>query len=207
MKTISNSRHLVAIILLVSVSLALACSGSQGGLSAEQVSRETDAALKKQENKSSGIERLQRELAQIPGTEKLTKEPYRDTLGPYILERQENGQYKFYTTPVEDMTTGEYSPANTMIAALVDYKKVDDGPYVVPAKNITIPGYRLDAEVTLVDHTIPAVIHRKTFKGASPKSSLAGANTIFIKEGAKEVLGEKPLEEVLKWTRSLPLKK
>ena len=207
MKTISNPSCLKAIFLLVSLGLTLACSGSQGGLSDEQRSRETDAALKKQDNKSGGIERLQRELAQVPSTEKLSKEPYRDSLGPYILERQENGQYKFYTTPVEDMTTGEYPPANTMMAALVEYKKVDDGPYVVPEKNITIPGYRLDAEVTVVDHTIPAVVHRKTFKGASPKSKLAGANTIFVREGAKEVLGEKPIEEVLKWTRSLPLRK
>ena len=206
MKTIWNARDIASIFLFAIVALALGCE-SQGGKSAEELSRETDAILKKQENKTAGIERLRRELAVVPGNEQLTKEPYRGTLEPYILERQDNGEYKFYSAPVEDYQTGEFPPVNMMTVALIDYKKVDAGPFVVPEKNITIPGYRLDAEVTLIDHTIPAVIHRKTFKGESPKPGLAGTNTFFIKEGAKEVLGEKPIDEVEKWVRSLPFRK
>src|SRR5678816_4430762 len=158
MKTSQILRTSITVSSLALAMFAMACSGNQGGMSLEQTQRETDAALQKQDNKSAGIERLERELAQIPAKEQLTKTPYRDTLGPFILERQDGGPYKFYVAPLEDLTTGELPPANTLIVALVDYKKVDDGPYVIVEKNKTIPGFRLDAEVTLIDHTIPAVI-------------------------------------------------
>ena len=197
----------MALVCLGLAFLAAACSGNQGGISLEQTQRETDAALQKQDNKSIGIERLERELAQIPGKEQLTKTPYRDTLGPYILERQASGPYKFYVPPALDLTTGELPPANTLIVALVDYKKVDDGPYVLVEKNITIPGFRLDAEVTLIDHTIPAVIYKKTFKGEKPKPSLSNTNELYIKEGDREVLGKKPFEEIRTFLAELPFRK
>lgn len=187
---------------------ALACSSNQGGMSLEQMQRETNAALQKQDNTASGVEQLERELAQIPAKEQLTKTPYRDILGPYILERVGgSGPYKFYVAPALDSTTGKMPPANTLIVALVDYKKVDDGPYVLVEKNINIPGFRLDAEVTLIDHTIPAVIYKKTFKGEKPKSSLSSSNDLYVKEGDREIVGKKPFEEIQKFLAELPFKK
>lgn len=207
MKTAIPYRTIPAVLLITAVAFALACSGNQGGMTLEETQRQTDEALRKQERKTRGTERLERELVKIPAKEQLTNTPYRDTLGPYILERQEGGQYKFYVAPPEDVTTGEMPAANTLIAAVVDYKKVDDGPYVIVEKNETIPGYRLDAEVTLIDHTIPAVIHRKTFKGEKPKPGLAGSNSIYIKEGEKQVVGNKPFDEIQKWLSGLPRRK
>src|SRR6478609_2287585 len=124
MKTSQILRQSMTVLSFTLAMLAMACAGNQGGMSLEQTQRETNAALQKQDNKAAGIERLERELAQIPAKEQITKTPYRDTLGPYILERQDNGPYKFYFPPIEDNTTGELPPANTLIVALVDYKKV-----------------------------------------------------------------------------------
>jgi len=207
MKTSQILRTSITASSLAFAMFAVACSGNQSGMSLEQTQRETDAALQKQDNKSAGIERLQRELAQVPAKEQLTKTPYRDTLGPFILERQDGGPYKFYVAPLEDLTTGELPPANTLIVALVDYKKVDDGPYVIVEKNKTIPGFRLDAEVTLIDHTIPAVIYKKTFKGEKPAPVLKNTNDLYIKEGETEIVGKKPFEEIQKFLAELPFRK
>src|SRR6478752_6942171 len=122
MKTSQILRQSMTVLSLTLAMLAMACAGNQGGMSLEQTQRETNAALQTQDNKSAGIE---------------------------LLERQgSTGPYKFYVAPLEDSTTGEMPPANTLIVALVDYKKVDDGPYVIVEKNKTIPGFRLDADVT-----------------------------------------------------------
>jgi len=208
MKTSQLLRKSMTASSIALAMLAMACSGNQGGMSLEQTQRETNTALQKQDTKSAGIERLEGELAQIPAKQQLTKTPYRDTLGPFILERQGGtGPYKFYVAPLADLTTGELPPANTLIVALVDYKKVDDGPYVIVEKNKTIPGFRLDADVTVIDHTIPAVIYKKTFKGEKPSPSLKNSNDLYIKEGDTEIVGKKPFEEIRTFLAELPFRK
>jgi hypothetical protein len=97
--------------------------------------------------------------------------------------------------------------ANTLVSALVEYKREPSGTYEIPEEKRTVPGYILNAEVTIIDHSIPAVIYRKTFKGEKPKSLLSDSNTIFVNKGAREVLGEKPIDEIEKYLNGLPSKR
>lgn len=207
MKTNNTIFYLVWIALATfTFCIANTGCGSSGGISREEGERELDAAFQKQKNKSEGTERLRTELSKIPSREMLTKTPYTKTGVIYILERENNGEYKFYVPPVEDSTTGEMPAANTLMAALVEYKKEPGEPFKIIEQDRIVPSFILNAEVTLIDHTIPAVIYRKTFKGEKPKGRL-GASTISIQEGEDEVLGEKPLEQVRKFLNNLPYKK
>lgn len=182
--------------------------GNSGGMSLEETQRETDAALQKQKNKSEGTERLRKELSKTPSQEMLTKTPYKNQSGIiYILERRDSSEYQFVTPPVEDYKTGEVPAANTLMVALVDYKKEPSDPFKLIEENRVVPSYILNAEMTLIDNSIPAVIFRKTFRGEKPKPQLSNTNTVFIKEGANEVVGEKPLEQVRKFLNELPYKK
>ena len=183
--------------------------GNSGGMSLEETQRETDAALQKQKNKSEGTERLRKELSKIPSQEMLTKTPYKNQSGIiYILERGDtSGEYQFVTPPSSDSTTGEMPAANTLMVALVDYKKEPSDPFKLIEENRIVPSYILNAEMTLVDNSISAVIYRKTFKGEKPKPQLPNTNTVYIKKGANEVVGAKPLEQVQKFLNELPYKK
>ncbi len=209
MKTNNTTFYLVWIALATfTFCIANTGCGNSGGISREESARELDAAFQKQKNKSEGTERLQTELSKIPSQEMLTKTPYKNQTGViYILERENNGEYKFYFPPVEDSSTGEMPAANTLMAALVDYKKEPGEPFKIIEQDRIVPSFILNAEVTLIDHTIPAVIYRKTFKGEKPKARFGNSNTVYIKEGEDEVLGEKPLEEVRKFLNNLPYKK
>lgn len=128
-------------------------------------------------------------------------------MGFFILERIQNEPYKFVSPPQPNSSTGEYSPSNTLRVVLVTYTKVDDGPYRLVEKNVTIPGYRLDADVVLIDHSIPAVVLRKTFRGAKPETMSPNSNYSTIKAGDTEVVGKKPIDEIQKFLNALPYKK
>ena len=197
----------LAIVLWLAVELLASGCSSQGGMNSADLAKETDAALNKQNNKSGGQERLLQELSQIPQKEQLSAAPARDAYGFYILERINNEPYKFYVPPAEDSLTGEFPPANTYRVALVDYRRVDDGPYKLIDKNRTLPGFRLDADVVLIDHTIPAVVLRKTFHGERPTGPDKDAIYASIKDTDTEVLGKKPLDQIRKFLDGLPIKK
>lgn len=193
--------------LLTAMSFIGAGCGHSGGMSDEQLRRETDAALAKQDKISEETERLRRELSQIPAQEQITKTPYRGGNGIiYILEKDSGGEYDFVTPPQGDYKTGEMPAANTLVSALVEYKREPVGTYTIPEENKTVPAYALNADVTVIDHSIPAVIHRKSFKGEKPKSFTGDSNTVFVNKGAQEVLGEKPIEEIRKYLNGLPSK-
>jgi hypothetical protein len=93
------------------------------------------------------------------------------------------------------------------MVALVDYKREPGDPFKLIEENRIVPSYILNAEMTLVDNSIPAVIYRKTFKGEKPKPQISNTNTVYIKKGASEVVGEKPLQQVQKFLNDLPHKK
>lgn len=96
--------------------------------------------------------------------------------------------------------------ANTLVAALVEYKREPTDAYKIVEEDRTVPAYILNADVTIIDYSIPAVIYRKTFKGEKPKNYTGDTNTVYVNKGAQEVLGEKPIREIEKFLNSLPLK-
>lgn len=181
------------------------CSRS-GGITAEESAREVDAVLEKGKKQTESLERILQEVTQIPSKEQLSAAPERDAIGFYILERHKDGPYKFYIAPQPNSATGEIAPSNALRVALVTYNKVQDAPFKLVDKNITIPGYRLDADVVLIDHTIPAVVLRKTFRGAKP-ATMSNSNYSTIKAGDTEIVGKKPLEDIQKFLNTLPIKK
>lgn len=205
MKTNQTTFFLIYVIALFAIS---AGCGHSGGLSDEELRRETDEALAKQDNITNETERLRREISQIPAQEQLTKTPYRNKIGIiHILEKDSSGEYHFVTPPQGDSKTGEMPAANTLVAALVEYKREPTDPYKIVEEDRTVPAYILNADVTIIDHSIPAVIYRKSFKGEKPKSFTGNSNTVYVNKGAQEVLGAKPIREIEKFLYSLPSKK
>lgn len=87
--------NLIAFCLIAAILCAVSAGcGNSGGMSVEEMQRETNAALSKQDNVGEETERLRRELSQIPAQEKLTKTPYK--IGnTYILEKDSGGEYDF----------------------------------------------------------------------------------------------------------------
>lgn len=205
--SLSPLRARLALIVTFTLTFAFAgCSNGSGGMNTSEQAKDLDAALAKQDNMTQGLERLTKELTQVPEKEQLTAEPTRDAYGYYILERENNGQYKFHVPPASDSTTGAYKPANTYRVALVDYRRVAAGPYKRVDKDVTLPGFRLDADVTLIDHTIPAVVLRKTFKGEKPGAAEMESNIALAKDTDTEVLGKKPIDQIQKFLDGLPRK-
>lgn len=209
MKTnlISRSLLCTGVLCVAIVFVISGCSRSSGGINAADSSRELDESFEKQKKTTEGLDKILQAVTQVPAKEQLSAAPERDALGFFILERQKGEAFKFVNSPQPNSSTGEYAPLNTMRVALVTYNKVDDGPYKIVEKNTTIPGFRLDAEVVLIDHSIPAVVHRKTFRGAKPETMSPNSNYSTIKAGDTEVVGKKPIDEIQKFLNALPYKK
>lgn len=180
--------------------------GYNGGMTAEESRRELDKTFDKQKKTTEGKAKLLSEISRIPAQERLTKTPYKKDSQLPILEKMESERdYQLNGGLVEDFSTGEYPAANTLTVAYVDYKKEQVDTYTLPEDKTTVPGFIIVGNLTLVDNSIPAVIHRKTFRGEKAKG-LTDGNTVFIPKGAKEVVGQKPTDEIRKFLDALPRK-
>jgi outer membrane murein-binding lipoprotein Lpp len=206
MKKLNTTGCKLVIGTLIISGLLLSGCGYSGGRSAEEIARENDLERAERDNLAKDRETLRAELIKIPSNQQLTDKPYRLGYTTHILERQSNGSYNFVYEPVADAATKRLPAANTVTAAILNYIRVPAGDFKVVGEDRIVPGYKLDAEVILIDHSIPAVIHKKTFKGEEPKPSLASSNTIASNRGDNEVLGKKPIDEIRKWLDSLPVR-
>lgn len=180
--------------------------GDNGGMTAEESRRELDKTFDKQKKATEGKAKLLSEISRIPAQERLTKTPYKKDSQLPILEKMESEKdYQLNGGLVEDFSTGEYPAANTLTIAYVDYKKEQVDSYTLPEDKTTVPGFIIVGNLTLVDNSIPAVIYRKSFRGEKAKG-LTDSNTVFIPKGAKEVVGQKPTDEIRKFLDALPRK-
>src|SRR5687768_2199590 len=134
---------------------------------------EAEAARKKEEDRKRQAENAKQAYSQnipayaeLPQRTQLTNSP-RIKGDLIILEREEpNTQFSLSPQTIISTTGSQQAPPapDTVTVALIVYRRE---PFAVFKTNDgkSLPSYRLNGEVTLIDRTTPAVIHRRTFRG------------------------------------------
>ena len=143
--------------------LALCCSGCQlfGG----------DPA---QENRDRLEARLE-EFSQPPPREQLADQPYIRGRA-LVIKRRQDPPVLMMEDPVywgtdEAKELLAQTPEQVGTVVVLNYSKENAGSYKIVNANGGVSAYREVCEVILVDRSIPAVIHRKTFRGPEPSSA------------------------------------
>lgn len=175
---------------LGAVVLALLCAGCQliGG----------DPA---QENRRRLNERLG-ELSQLPPREQLTDQPYVRGRALVVTKKPDN-PYPMMEDPVlwgsdkaKDLMAE--SPEQVGTVVVLNYSKQKTGSYNIVNSNGGIGEYREVCEVVIIDRSIPAVIHRETFRGPDLLP------TRVVRETQHEILSAVDLYAVRNYVMSLP---
>lgn len=192
-------------IVLTATCLLSACE-SGGGMSAEEIAKETNAAMDKVSKVAAGRAKLLEQLSQIPTNEQLMSAPVKETGKRFIILERETGPYQFAVPPEGDSITGEMPPIQSLVAALVQYRRQPEGEYEVVGQQRKVPGYRLDAELFLVDHAAKAVVYRKNFRGPKPQNYAGDTGNVYS-NSSNEVVGAKPIRDIEKFLNELPYKK
>ena len=63
------------------------------------------------------------------------------------------------------------APEQVVTVALLNFSKEEAGSYKIVEGSGGVSAYREVCELILIDRSIPAVIHRKTFRGPEPGSA------------------------------------
>ena len=146
------------------VLLALFCAGCQlfGGNPAQQDLDRLQARLE--------------EFSQIPPREQLTDQPYikgrvlivtRKPDMPFLMMTQEPHYYP--SDRAKEVLAQAPEQVGTVV--VLNYSKEKAGSYKVVEGSGGVGAYREVCELVLIDRSIPAVIHRKTFRGPEPGSA------------------------------------
>lgn len=140
--------------------------------------------------------------AQLPQRTRLTNDPR--VRGQLIILEREEPNTEFSLSPRTSFTPQDPVPSpETVTVALVVYRRQSAGTYTAVNGNASLPAYRVNAELTLIDRTIPAIIHRRTFRGEEPGRAATGEDRYAsARPGQTEILGERP--DVLGYVQSLP---
>ncbi|MCM3903097.1 MAG: hypothetical protein ND866_15425 [Pyrinomonadaceae bacterium] len=173
------------------VLLALFCAGCQlfGGNSALQDLDRLQARLE--------------EFSQIPPREQLTDQPYikgrllvvtRKPDMPSLSMTQE--PYYWPSDRAKELLAQTPEQVGTVV--VLNYSKEAAGSYKVVEGSGGVSAYREVCELILIDRSIPAVIHRKTFRGPEPGSATS------ISHNQTEVVTPVDLTEVRNYIMKLP---
>ena len=147
-------------------SLALLCAGCQlfGG----------DPA---QENRDRLEARLE-EFSQVPPREQLTEQPYVKGRALVVTRRQdppvttrEDPVYWGAQDPDKVRALMAEAPEQVETVVLLNYSKERAGDYNIVGESGGVAAFREVCEVVVIDRSIPAVIHRRVFKGPDPLSA------------------------------------
>jgi hypothetical protein len=151
------------------------------------------------------------EFSQPPQRVQLTDQPYvRGKL--LILNRRESSE----SFSLSDLSAyGNFmeiraeTPEEVGTVVLLHYKKQRAGTFVIEGQGRSVPGYVWVCDLTMIDRSIPAVIYRRTFRGAEAGTEVAQAGSPSRRQGlipqdATEVVGEEPHREVANYLISLP---
>ena len=157
------------------VLLALSCAGCQliGGNPA-------------QENRDRLYARLE-EFSRIPPREQLTDRPYIRGRA-LIITKKQVPPVTLIEDPVAwgaDNAEGLMAEAPEQVETVVvlNYSREEAGTYQITGAKGEVGAYREICELTLIDPSIPAVIHRKTFRASDPpaaKSIDVGRQAIVV---------------------------
>ena len=125
------------------------------------------------------LDRLQarlEEFSQIPSREQLTDQPYITgrmlvvTKNPDVPFLQMTQEAHYYLSDRATELLAQ-TPEQVGTVALLNYSKEKAGSYKVVDGSGGVGAYREVCELILIDRSIPAVIHRKTFRGPEPLST------------------------------------
>jgi len=178
-------RHSAALLLV------LYCAGCQlmGGSTAQQDLDRLQARLE--------------EFSQVPPREQLTDQPY---IKGRILVIDKKPNMAFLTMTQEphywpsdrakDLLA--QTPEQVGTVALLNFSKEAAGSYKLTEGSGGVSAFREVCELILIDRSIPAVIHRKTFRGADPRS------TTSISQYQAEVVTSVDLTELRNYIMKLP---
>ena len=173
----------------VAVLLAFFCLGCFGGSSAQQDLDRLQARLE--------------EFSQVPPREQLTDQPYikgrvlvvtRKPDVPFLQMTQE--PYYYLSDRATELLAQTPEQVGTVV--VMNYSKEQAGSYKLVEGSGSVSAYREVCELTFIDRSIPAVIHRKTFRGPEPGSATS------ISHYQTEVLTPVDLTEMRNYIMKLP---
>ncbi len=144
-----------------------------------------------------------RELSQIPPREQLTDQPYIKGRA-LVITRKPDNPYPMVEDPIswggsdraKELMAEAPERAGTVV--LLNYSKEKAASYKIENSNGGIGGYREVCEVVIVDRSIPAVIHRETFRGPDLPP------TRVVRETQHEILSPVDLSAVRSYVMNLP---
>jgi hypothetical protein len=143
--------------------LALICSGCQlfGGDPAQEDRDRLQARLE--------------EFSQPPPREQLADQPYIRGRALVIKRRQDPPalliEEPSYWVSGEAKELLAQTPEQVGTVVVLHYSKEAAGAYKIVNANGGVHAYREVCELTIIDRSIPAVIHRKTFRGPEPAAA------------------------------------
>ncbi len=173
------------------VLLALFCAGCQlfGGNPVQQDLDRLQARLE--------------EFSQIPPREQLTDQPYikgrvlvvtRNPDMPFLTMTQE--PHYWPSDGAKELLAQTPEQVGTVV--VLNYSKEKAGSYKIADASGGVSAFREVCELILIDRSIPAVIHRKTFRGPEPLS------TTSISERQAVVVTPVDLTELRNYIMKLP---
>ncbi len=151
------------------------------------------------------------EFSQPPQRVQLTDQPY--VRGKLLIFRRKDPSESFSRHDLSAygnfMEISAQTPEEVGTVALLHYRRQQAGTYTVEGQGRSVPGYVWVCDLTLIDRSIPAVIHRRTFRGSEFGTEAADLIAPNRRQGqaaqdATEVVGEEPNREVASYLISLP---
>ena len=213
MRTNSMTRYAVCLSLIYLCVMSVNCGYQSKPVAGYDPLAEAEAARKKEEDRKRGVEeakaaysRIIPAYAELPQRTQLTNTP-RIKGQLIILERDEpNTQFSLSPKTIISTTGSQQAPPapETVTVALIVYRREPFGDFKTN-EGKSLPGYRLNGEVTLIDRTIPAVIHRRTFRGPDPGMGVGNNQRAEgIRAGQTEIVGKRPDLDITGYLQSLP---
>lgn len=143
------------------------------------------------------------ELSRIPPREQLTDQPYIKGRALVITKKPDN-PYPMMEEPnswggsdrAKDLMADSPEQAGTVV--VLNYSKEKTGSYNIVNSNGGIGEYREVCEVVIIDRSIPAVIHRETFRGPDRPP------TRVVRDTQHEILSPVDLSALRNYVMSLP---
>lgn len=173
------------------VLLALFCTGCQlfGGNSAQQDLDRLQARLE--------------EFSQIPPREQLTDQPYIKGRLLVVTRKPDMAslsmtQEPYYWPSDRAKELLAQTPEQVGTVVVLNYSKEAAGSYKVVEGSGGVSAYREVCELILIDRSLPAIIHRKTFRGPEPGSATS------ISHYQTEVVTPVDLTELRNYIMKLP---
>jgi hypothetical protein len=165
----------------------------------ERVKTAEEIKQEKLTNRYKWLDEKAEEFSKLPSKSSITKAPY--IKGMVVAYEQDDGETTFDSadTYIPDEDLKALTPDDVGTIILVKNKNIFYGNYVVASRG-KLKSYVLTSEVIIIDQSIPAVIYRKTFRGAPP------SDEVMVSPSQDTIEGESPSDKVMEFLEKLPRK-